>query len=361
MSSSEIEFIGWVAKDKNAIKGEMVWEKYTPPKLTPDSVTIKIECCGICASDLHTISSGWGPAKYPIVTGHEIVGTVVELGDNVKNFKIGQRVGVGAQGDSCHDCESCNTGYEPYCHGGIVGTYNGIYKDGSGQSQGGYALYNRSKSGFVIPIPEGVPSHVAAPLCCGGITAFSPLYDNDCGKEGVKRVGVVSLGGIGHFAVVFAKALGAEKIVVISHSDSKKELAHKLGATDFVTTDKKDFWKEHAKSLDLIVVTGNNEDMPIDGFVKMLRHGGKSVHIGLPEKPVMPTPIGALVSSGAFVGGSAIGGPKRIREMLELVAEKKLDFLIETRPMSEANQAVVDTHAGKPRFRYVLVNDKDQK
>ncbi|CAD6922887.1 unnamed protein product [Tilletia controversa] len=295
MSSSQIEFIGWVAKDKNAIKGEMVWEKYTAPKLMPDSVTIKVECCGICASDLHTISSGWGPAKYPLVTGHEIVGEVVEVGDAVKNIKVGQRVGVGAQADSCRDCESCQDGYEPYCHSGL---------------------------------------------------------------EGVKRVGVVALGGIGHFAVVFAKAMGAEKIVVFSHSDSKKELAHQLGATDFVTTSDKDFWKAHKKSLDLIVVTGNNEDMPIDSFVRMLRHGGKSVHIGLPEKPLIPTPIGALVQSGAFVGGSCIGGPSRIAEMLQLVADKKLDFLIEQRPMSEANQAVVDAQAGKPRFRYVLVNDK---
>ncbi|CAD6901520.1 unnamed protein product [Tilletia controversa] len=358
MSSSQIEFIGWVAKDKNAIKGEMVWEKYPAPKLMPDSVTIKVECCGICASDLHTISSGWGPANYPLVAGHEIVGEVVEVGDAVKNIKIGQRVGVGAQGDSCHNCESCKGGYEPYCHNGTVGTYNGNFRDDSGQTQGGYALFNRSKEHFVIPIPDGVPSHVAAPLCCGGITAFSPLYDNNAGKEGVKRVGVVALGGVGHFAVVFAKAMGAEKVVVFSHSDSKKELAHQLGATDFVTTSDKDFWKAHKQSLDLIIVTGSNEDMPIDSFVYMLRPGGKSVHIGLPEKPLIPTPIVALVLSGTFVGGSCIGGPSRIAEMLQLVADKKLDFLIEQRPMSEANQAIVDAEAGKPRFRYVLVNDK---
>ncbi|KAK0527666.1 hypothetical protein OC842_004794 [Tilletia horrida] len=355
---SNIEFFGWVAKDKHSVEGKMVWESYKPKELKDDDVTIKIECCGICASDIHTISSGWGPAKYPLVTGHEIVGTIVELGSKVTQFKIGQRVGVGAQSDSCLDCEACKDGYEPYCSGGIVGTYNGEFRDGSGQSQGGYALYNRTKAHFAIPIPDGLPSEVAAPLCCGGVTAFSPLRDNDCGKEGVKRVGVVSLGGIGHFATVFAKALGAEKIVVISHSDSKKDLAKQLGATDFLTTSTEDFWKPYAKGLDLIVVTGNNEDMPIASFVQMLRHGGKVVHVGLPEKPVAPTPIGPLVRTGAFIGGSCIGGPGRIQEMMQLAADKKLNFLIETRPMSEANQAVVDMAAGKPRFRYVLVNDK---
>ncbi|KAK0544600.1 hypothetical protein OC846_005309 [Tilletia horrida] len=354
---SDIEFYGWLAKDRNSVKGEMVWEKYEPKKLMPTDVTIKIECCGICASDIHTISGGWGDAKWPLVTGHEIVGTIVELGSEVKDFKLGQRVGVGAQSDSCRKCESCQHNEEPYCIDGPTGTYNSFYKDGSGQSQGGYALYNRAPAHFVIPIPEGLPSTSAAPLCCGGITAYSPLADNGCGQPGVKRIGIVALGGIGHFGVIFAKAMGAEKIVVISHSDSKRELAKKLGATDFVVSTEKDWWKPHAKSLDLIVVTSNQDGMDVAPYVKMLRKGGKSVHIGIPEKPAQPTPIGALVFSGAFVGGSAIGGPKRIAEMLQLAADKKLDFMIETRPMKEANQAVVDMAAGKPRFRYVLVNE----
>ncbi|KAJ1044020.1 hypothetical protein NDA10_003758 [Ustilago hordei] len=178
---------------------------------------------------------------------HEIVGTVARVDKEVKGFKIGDRVGVGAQSDSCKKCEPCKAGKEPRCDNGIVGTYNGDYSktDGSGFSMGGYAKYSRAPAHFAVHIPESLPSAVAAPLMCGGITVYNPPKFNGCGTEGFKRVGVVGIGGLGHFAFIFAKALGAQKITAISHTHSKEELTRKLCATDFIASGDKDPYAPH--------------------------------------------------------------------------------------------------------------------
>ncbi|PWN50254.1 GroES-like protein [Violaceomyces palustris] len=353
------KFFGWICESKDCL-GKMVWSRFKPKEWRETDVDIKVECCGICMSDLSTATSGWGPTRYPICVGHEIVGKVVRVGKEVKNVSLGQRVGVGAQSGSCLACEECKKLNEPYCVKGQIGTYNGKYKDGSGLSQGGYSNYCRVPAHFAIPIPDSLESVVAAPMMCGGITVYSPLKENGCGTPGFERVGIVGIGGLGHFGLIFAKALGAKRILAVSHSNSKESLARELGATDFLATANskggEDGFKKHARSLDLLVVTNNNADMPIHKYLGLVRPKGKVIHVGLPEDPVMPTPIGKLLATGAFLGGSMIGGTKLIREMLELTAEQKLRPLVEVRSMADANQTVLDMHAGKPRFRYVLVN-----
>lgn len=191
---------------------------------------------------------------------------------------------------------------------------------------------------------------------CGGVTVYNPLKTNGCGNEGVKRVGVVGIGGLGHFALIFAKALGAEKIVAISHTHSKEDLARKLGATNFIASGDEDPWSAHKRSLDLLILTNNNADMPITDYLTLVRPHGKVVAVGVPEEPCMPTPLPALAFSGVFLGGSLIGGPAIIKEMLELAAKQNLKPMIEQRDMKDANQVVKDMDAGKPRFRYVMVN-----
>ncbi|KAI3479142.1 hypothetical protein L1887_58844 [Cichorium endivia] len=293
-----------------------------------------------------------------LVDSHEIVGTVSRVGNETKGFKVGDRVGVGAQSDSCKKCSACKDGMEPWCESGIVGTYNGDYSatDGSGYSMGGYATYSRVPAHFAVHIPESLPSAVAAPLMCGGVTVYNPLKSNGCGTEGVKNVGVVGIGGLGHFALMFAKALGAEKITAISHTHSKEELARKLGATDFIASGDKDPYSAHKRSLDLLILTNNNADMPISDYLTLVRPRGKIVAVGVPEEPCQPTPLPGLAFSGVFLGGSLIGGPGIIREMLELAAKQNLKPMIEERDMKDANQVVSDMDAGKPRFRYVMVN-----
>jgi alcohol dehydrogenase (NADP+) len=198
-------FQGWVGKDKNAI-GNLVYEEYTPKPFTDDDVDIAITHCGVCASDLHTLRSGWGPVEYPQVVGHEIIGVALRVGKNVSHVKVGQRVGVGAQSGSCLSCTECNAHREPYCPG-LVPTYNGKYKDGS-SSYGGYADFSRAPGHFVIPIPEGLSSAIAAPMLCGGVTVYSPLKQYGAGTER-KRVGIIGIGGLGHFvSLLFSQSFG---------------------------------------------------------------------------------------------------------------------------------------------------------
>jgi alcohol dehydrogenase (NADP+) len=212
-----------------------------------DDVTLAITHCGVCGSDHHTISGGWGElAVKEVVPGHEIIGKVSKVGKNVKDIKVGDRVGVGAQVGSCMECTSCKEGHENYCLGskdgkkGCVDTYNAKYPDGH-EAQGGYSTAIRAHQRFVFPIPESVTSEDAASMLCAGLTVYSPLTRNGCGPG--KQVAVIGLGGLGHYAVLFAVALGAE-VTVISHSPKKKEDALKLGAKHFVSTGEEENWYE---------------------------------------------------------------------------------------------------------------------
>ena len=199
-----------------------------------------------------------GPTKYPCCVGHEIVGIAVRVGSKaVGDIKVGDRVGVGAQSDSClgrlGDCPECAMGWEQYCSHKIVGTYNSIHLNG-GKSYGGYSLYNRTPSNFVIKIPDSIPSAEAAPMLCGGVTVYSPLKHNGCGPG--KRVGIIGVGGLGHFGVLFAKAMGADKVVAISRKGSKSADSLKMGADTYIATDDEPDWAtKYARSLDLIVCT----------------------------------------------------------------------------------------------------------
>lgn len=291
--------------------------------------------------------------------GHEIVGTAVRVGANVKHVKKGDRVGVGAQARSClkSDCTECSSHLENYCTG-FVNTYAGEYPDGEGISYGGYADYNRTNGHFVVPIPEGLASEDAAPLMCGGITVYSPLKQNGCGPG--KTVGVVGVGGLGHFAVLFAKALGADKVIGISRKADKREDAIKLGADEYIATDDdKDWDKKYSRSVDLIISTVSSGKMPLTSYLGLLKVHGTHIQVGAPDAGELP-PVNAftLIGKGVKIGGSAIGSAStEIPEMLQLAADKKIKPWVQTRPLKEANQVVQDMEAGKARYRYVLVNE----
>lgn len=222
---------------------------------------------------------------------------------------------------------------------------------------GGYATYNRTPSRFVIKIPDGISSSDAAPMMCGGVTVYSPLKQNGCGPG--KTIGIVGVGGLGHFGVLFAKALGADKVVGISRKASKKDEVLKLGADAYIATDDdKDWAKTNARSLDLIVCTVSSEKMPLQEYLSLLKVKGTFIQVGAPDGGNLP-PINAfvLIGGGIKVGGSAIGAPWEIEEMLQLAADQKIKPWIEERPMKDANQAIIDMEQGKARYRYVLVND----
>ncbi|KAL1651434.1 hypothetical protein SLS58_000774 [Diplodia intermedia] len=355
--STDYKFEGWCGLSPEAVEGKMVWQQYEPKPFTDDDVDIKIQACGICGSDIHTLRSGWGATPYPCVVGHEIIGRAVRVGKNVTHVKEGDRVGVGAQASSClkPDCAACADGEENHCSS-MVGTYAAKYPDGS-KSYGGYADYNRTPGHFVLKIPDSISTKDAAPMMCAGITLYSPLKREGCGPG--KRVGIVGLGGLGHFGVLFAKALGADKVVVISRTGAKKQDALEMGADDFIATDEDPEWaSKHANTLDIVVSTVSSPKMPLMGYLSLLRYKGTFIQVGAPEDAMPQINAFALIAKRCKLGGSLIGAPGEIKEMLDLAAEKKLKPWIQERSIKDANQAVVDMEGGKARYRYVLINEK---
>lgn len=298
---------------------------------------------------------------------------------------------MGAQCKSClkPDCEQCSEGIENHCTNDFVQTYGAKYQNGD-TAQGGYAKYWRGNSHFVFHIPDAIPSEMAAPMLCGGVTTYSPLKQNGCGPG--KKVGVIGIGGkffffsppsshistntkqehsstvsnttsfplpssgLGHFGLLWAKALGADKVVAISRTRSKESDARKLGADDFIATSEDGWEQKHSNSLDLIISSVSSPKMPLEGYLSLLAFQGRYIQLGMPENPLPNFSAAALVMKRATMGGSLIGAPGEIEEMLTLAAEKKVQAWINLRPMKEANQAIVDFEAGKPRYRICLVN-----
>lgn len=190
-------------------------------------------------------------------------------------------------------------------------------------------------------------------MLCGGITTYSPLVAG--GAKG-KRVGIVGIGGLGHFGLLWAKMLGAEKVIAISRSGAKKDDAKELGANDLIATGEEGWDTKHANSLDLIVSTVSGPNMPLQGYLNLLDVGGRFIQVGAPEDPVPPFTAFALIAKKVSVEGSAIGSPKQIQEMLELAAKNKVKPWIQEMPMSDANKAIIDFEKGVPRYRFVLKN-----
>ncbi|KAF9085034.1 hypothetical protein BGX27_003639, partial [Mortierella sp. AM989] len=321
---------------------------YHPRPLGPKDVEVEISHCGICGSDIHTITSGWGELKLgPCIPGHEIVGKVVAKGSE-SHHNIGDLVGVGAQVDSCGECIECKKGFDQFCSSKAF-TYNDTFKDGrGGLTYGGYADRLRVNGEFAFKIPEQISAAEAAPLLCAGITTYSPLKHHGAGPG--KKVGVIGIGGLGHLGIQWAHALGCDEVVAISTSDSKRDEATKLGATKFVNSKKPEDMKAAAHSMDIILCTSFATDTNWGEILSLVANHGKLVLLALPEKP-LSIPGNSLISRAVSIVGSLIGGKPDIAEMLQIAAEKNVRPWIEKMPMSDANAAVKHMMEGRPRYR----------
>ena len=326
---------------------------YEPQDLRDNDVEIKIEACGICGSDIHAACGDWGEPYAPIAVGHEIVGKVTARGPNAR-FQIGDRVGVGAQCDACNSCKRCRNGNQNNCKHQVY-TYGAIYKETGKPAQGGYASHVRVNSQFAFKIPESMDSNDVAPLLCGGITAFRPMLTYGV-KKGTK-VGINGIGGIGHMAILFAKALGAE-VTAISRNDKKKELAVSLGADHYIATDEENFATKYEDSLDLLVNTASSfSETAVDSVLNLLAPYGQMIFITAPPMTDTLTlsPFQMLLNN-ISVGGSLIGSPKDIEYMLEVAAKNNIKPMIETIDISEANVKTAWERMvkGDVKFRFVL-------
>ncbi len=315
----------------------------------PDDVQIDILYCGVCHSDLHTVRNEWGGTIYPCVPGHEIVGRVTAVGNKVSKFKTGDLVGVGCMVDSCRECNSCKQGLEQYCENGMVGTYNGQQKDGSGNTFGGYSKQIVVTEDFVLRISDKLPLEGVAPLLCAGITTYSPLRHWKV-KAG-DRVGVVGLGGLGHMGVKLAASMGAE-VTMLSHSASKEADAQKLGAHKFILTSDKAQAKSVMGYFDFILDTVS-ADHDYNMYLGMLRTNGNMVCVGAPPSPAQ-IPAFNLIFNRRSIGGSLIGGIPETQEMLDYCAEHNIVSDVEVIDIKDIEKSYERMLKGDVRYRFVI-------
>src|SRR4051794_40675319 len=277
----------------------------------PHDVLIAIEYAGICHSDIHTVNGDWGPQPFPVVPGHEIVGTVAEAGSAVTRHGVGDRVGVGCMVNSCGKCTNCRNGDEQYCLSGMVPTYAGTDRDGT-ITQGGYSTHVVVDADFVLSVPEGIDSAAAAPLLCAGITTYSPLRRWGAGPG--KKVAIVGLGGLGHMAVKIAHAMGAD-VTVLSQSLKKQEDGLRLGADHYHATSDPDTFERLANEFDLIINTVS-ANIDLNVLFGTLDVNGTLVGVGAPPEPYSVSGM-ALGAGRRSYAGSMIGGIAQTQEMLD--------------------------------------------
>ena len=317
----------------------------------PRDVQIDIAYCGICHSDLHTVRSEWGGTRYPCVPGHEIVGRVSAVGGEVKDYKVGDIVGVGCLVGSCKHCAACDEGLEQYCENGFVGTYNGPTADAPGHTLGGYSQRIVVDQDFVLKIrhPESQLAAVA-PLLCAGITTYSPLRHWGAGPG--KKVGIVGIGGLGHMGIKIAHAMGA-KVVAFTTSESKREEARKLGADEVVISKDAAQMKAHADSFDLILDTvAASHDL--DAFSALLKRDGTLVLVGVPEHAHPSPNVANLIFKRRAIAGSLIGGLPETQEMLDFCAEHGLVADIEMIAAKDIDAAYERMLKSDVKYRFVI-------
>ncbi|WP_028080391.1 NAD(P)-dependent alcohol dehydrogenase [Solimonas soli] len=315
----------------------------------PRDVRIEIAYCGVCHSDLHQVRDEWGHGIFPMVPGHEIVGRVIEVGAQVRQFKAGDLAGVGCMVDSCRSCASCRDGLEQYCEQGFTGTYNGRERDTRQPTYGGYSNHIVVDEAFVLRISPRLDLAATAPLLCAGITTYSPLRHWKVGPG--QKVGVVGLGGLGHMALKFAHAFGAE-VVLFTTSPGKEADARRLGASDVVISKNKDEMNRHARSFDFIIDTVSAPH-DINAYLGLLRRDGTMTLIGVPDTP--PTlQFQHLIFSRRKLGGSLIGGIAETQEMLDFCAERGIVSDIELIPMQKINEAYERMLKSDVKYRFVL-------
>ena len=320
----------------------------------PSDVEIDIQYCGVCHSDLHTARNEWAvwPTVYPCVPGHEIVGKISRVGDNVSKFKEGDLAGVGCLVDSCGECPSCKEDLEQYCDKGeAVFTYNSPDPVGTAPvTYGGYSEKIVVDESFVLRISEKLDLAATAPLLCAGITLYSPLKHWKAGPD--KKVGIVGLGGLGHMGVKFASSFGAET-VLFTRSESKVEDAKKLGAHEVVISKDDAQMEAHSRSFDLIVSTVAASHN-LDPYISLLKRDGTMTLVGAPEHPHPSPTVFNLLLARRSLAGSAIGGIAETQEMLDYCAEKGITSDIEMIKMQDINEAYSRMLEGDVKYRFVI-------
>lgn len=305
--------------------------------LRADDVAVRIDYCGVCHTDLHSIHGAEGR----VVPGHEFTGVVAEVGADVTEHAVGDRVAVGTIIDSCGTCAMCVAGQEPYCFEGVTLTYGP-------STDGGYSREYVLRADFVHALPDGLDPVTAAPLLCAGISVYQPL--KAAGVKPGDRVGVAGLGGLGHLAVKFAAAMGAE-VTMLSRTADKVADAERLGASGLLLTTDEAALAEARGSFDVIIDTIPVQH-DVGPFLRLVGLDGTvSVvgHLGSLDLAVMD-----LLAGRKRLTSSGVGGRPDTREMLAFAAEHGVSADVELLPSAQVGEALERLEAGDVRYRFVL-------
>jgi len=338
---------GYAALSPTAPLAPFQVERRTP---RPDDVTLEILYCGVCHSDLHQARNDWGFSQYPLVPGHEIIGRVTAVGDNVTKFKPGDLAGIGCMVDSCRECHPCKQGLEQYCEEGNIQTYNGQDRFDHQPTYGGYSKAIIASEDFVLRIPQGLDLKGAAPLLCAGITTWSPLKRWKVGEG--SKVAVIGLGGLGHMALKLANGLGAD-VTLFTRSPGKEEDARRLGAHHVIISTDPSYMAKVNNQFDLIIDTVPYTH-DINPYLPTLTLDGTLVFVGLlgELQPYINTV--PLIIGRRSVAGSCIGGIAETQEMLDFCAEKGIVSDVEMIQMQDINEAYERMLKSDVKYRFVI-------
>ena len=314
---------------------------FEAPPLGANDVEIAVSHCGICHSDVHLVNNDWGLSSYPLIPGHEAVGEVTTVGSAVKSLKPGARVGVGWLSATCGQCDSCSAGHENNC---------GSWQPTCVGRPGGFADRLRVDHRWAFEIPKGLSSDEAGPLMCGGATMHTPLADHDI-RDGA-RVGIVSVGGLGHLGIQFARARGC-KVTAFSTTPEKEAECRDMGADDFVVMTDEASLAARVSTQDFLITT-TPTDLPWDTMLALLRPRGALCLVGVPASAVQFQAF-PLIAGHKSIVGSNTGSRKGIQSMLETAAKKGVKPLIERHAMSDVNTAMKRVAKNQVRYRAVLV------
>ncbi|WP_406692537.1 NAD(P)-dependent alcohol dehydrogenase [Saccharopolyspora sp. ID03-671] len=312
--------------------------------LRADDIAVRVERCGVCHTDLHSINNADGA----VVPGHEFTGTVTEIGSAVAGFAVGDAVAVGNIVDSCGQCAMCLAGQENFCHEFPTMTYGGTDRHDGTTTLGGYAREYVVRESFAYALPDGLDPAAAAPLLCAGVTVWEPLRALGVGPG--SRVAVAGLGGLGHLAVKFAVALGAE-VAVISRTPDKLDDALELGARDLIVSTEDDRMAASRESFDVVIDTISAAHdlgsylrlVAVDGTLAVVGHLG----------PISLEAMDLLVGRKKLTAAGS-GGRPATRAMLEFCAEHDLVADVEVLPSAQVNEALERLGRGDVRYRFVL-------
>ncbi|KIU34533.1 NAD(P)-dependent alcohol dehydrogenase [Atlantibacter hermannii] len=338
---------GYAALSPTAALAPFQVERRTP---RPDDVTLEILYCGVCHSDLHQARNDWGFSQYPLVPGHEIIGRVTAVGDNVTKFKPGDLAGIGCMVDSCRECHPCKQGLEQYCEEGNIQTYNGQDRFDHQPTYGGYSKAIIASEDFVLRIPQGLDLKGAAPLLCAGITTWSPLKRWKVGEG--SKVAVIGLGGLGHMALKLANGLGAD-VTLFTRSPGKEEDARRFGAHHVIISTDPSHMAKVNNQFDLIIDTVPYTH-DINPYLPTLTLDGTLVFVGLlgELQPYINTV--PLIIGRRSVAGSCIGGIAETQEMLDFCAEKGIVSDVEMIQMQDINEAYERMLKSDVKYRFVI-------